>query len=94
MAPVPAAFKELQAVVDAGRVQDLDNRSTVKQALWTVAGELGLLAPPESETPSAPSSTDAEPGAALAVRVSGPVARLRGGDRGALGPWLRRGREG
>ncbi|NXY99816.1 AAA family ATPase, partial [Streptomyces sp. BR123] len=44
--PVPAAFKELQAVVDAGRVQDLDNRSTVKQALWTAAAELGLLAAP------------------------------------------------
>lgn len=88
--PVPAAFKELQAVVDAGRVQDLDNRSTVKQALWALAGELGLLA--------APADPEAAPGAALAVRASGPVARLRGGDRagdrGALGPWLRRGREG
>ncbi|MBT2447798.1 AAA family ATPase [Streptomyces sp. ISL-43] len=88
--PVPAAFKELQAVVDAGRVQDLDNRSTVKQALWTVAGELGLLAPPDAE----PAASPEQPGAALAVRTSGPVARLRGGDRGALGPWLRRGREG
>ncbi|MET9957660.1 AAA family ATPase [Streptomyces sp. NPDC006326] len=84
--PVPAAFKELQAVVDAGRVQDLDNRSTVKQALWAVAGELGLLAAADPEA--------AAPGAALAVRASGPVARLRAGDRGALGPWLRRGREG
>ncbi|MEV0410133.1 AAA family ATPase [Streptomyces sp. NPDC050448] len=90
--PVPAAFKELQAVVDAGRVQDLDNRSSVKQALWTLAGELGLLTPPASAEPQdAPAGT---PGAALAVRPSGPVARLRGGDRGAAGPWLRRGREG
>lgn len=90
--PVPAAFKELQAVVDAGRVQDLDNRSSVKQALWTLAGELGLLTPPSSAQPQeAPGGT---PGAALAVRASGPVARLRGGDRGAAGPWLRRGREG
>ncbi|GAA3842808.1 AAA family ATPase [Streptomyces phyllanthi] len=40
---VPAAFKELQSVVDAGRLQDLDARSTVKQALWTLAGELGLV---------------------------------------------------
>lgn len=88
--PVPAAFKELQAVVDAGRVQDLDNRSTVKQALWAVAGELGLLAPQETE----PAAAKEQPGAALAVRGSGPVARLRGGDRGSLGPWLRRGREG
>ncbi|WP_330298296.1 AAA family ATPase [Streptomyces sp. NBC_00503] len=91
--PVPAAFKELQAVVDAGRVQDLDNRSTVKQALWAVAGELGLLTAPDA--PGAPgAAAPAEPGAAVAVRASGPVARLRGGDRGALGPWLRRGREG
>lgn len=98
--PVPAAFKELQAVVDAGRVQDLDNRSTVKQALWAVAGELGLLAPQDAEpSASGPTSASAlasaeQPGAALAVRASGPVARLRGGDRGSLGPWLRRGREG
>ncbi|MCW7946783.1 septum formation initiator [Streptomyces hygroscopicus] len=42
-AAVPAAFKELQSVVDAGRLQDLDARSTVKQALWALAGELGLV---------------------------------------------------
>lgn len=42
---VPAAYKELQAVVDAGRLQDLDNRSTVKQGLWSLAAELGLVAP-------------------------------------------------
>ncbi|OSZ62376.1 septum formation initiator [Streptomyces pharetrae CZA14] len=40
---VPAHFKELQAVVDAGRLHELDNRSTVKQALWALAGELGLV---------------------------------------------------
>ncbi|MEV7200981.1 MULTISPECIES: AAA family ATPase [Streptomyces] len=39
---VPAAFKELQGVVDAGRVHELDARSTVRQALWALAGELGL----------------------------------------------------
>ncbi|MFF4317429.1 CpaE family protein [Streptomyces sp. NPDC001568] len=72
--PVPAAFKELQGVVDAGRVQDLDNRSTVKQALWTLAGELGLLA--VADDPKA------GPGHALAVRPSGPVARLRRGREG------------
>ncbi|WP_236573790.1 AAA family ATPase [Streptomyces sp. GS7] len=43
---VPAAFKELQPCVDAGRMQDLDGRSTVKQALWTLAGELGLVDAP------------------------------------------------
>ncbi|RSS33772.1 septum formation initiator, partial [Streptomyces sp. WAC07061] len=76
--PVPAAFKELQAVVDAGRVQDLDNRSTVKQALWAVAGELGLLsAPDRAPVPAQPGS-----GSALAVRAAGPVARLRRGREG------------
>ncbi|MFE9932828.1 CpaE family protein [Streptomyces sp. NPDC005533] len=74
--PVPAAFKELQAVVDAGRVQDLDNRSTVKQALWTLAGELGLLSAPD--TAAAP----ATPGAAVAVRAAGAVSRLRRGREG------------
>jgi pilus assembly protein CpaE len=41
---VPANFKELQAAVDSGRMQDLDSRSTVKQAMWGLAGELGLVA--------------------------------------------------
>ncbi|MFG3252594.1 CpaE family protein [Streptomyces sp. NPDC048172] len=40
---VPSNFKELQSAVDAGRVQDLDSRSSVKQALWALAGELGLV---------------------------------------------------
>ncbi|MFF0446815.1 CpaE family protein [Streptomyces sp. NPDC004609] len=47
---VPAAFKELQPVVDAGRMQDLEAKSAVKQALWGLAGELGLVRPaPEGE---------------------------------------------
>ncbi|WP_371644645.1 AAA family ATPase [Streptomyces sp. NBC_00597] len=83
--PVPAAFKELQAVIDAGRVQDLDNRSTVKQALWTLAGELGLLTPPATAEPEA--AAPGSPGTALAVRPPRAVART-------AGPWLRRGREG
>ncbi|GAB2818901.1 AAA family ATPase [Streptomyces chlorus] len=44
---IPANFKELQQVVDAGRVHELENKSTVKQALWTLAGELGLVKPAE-----------------------------------------------
>lgn len=40
---VPANFKELQGAVDAGRIHALDNKSTVKQALWGLAGELGLV---------------------------------------------------
>ncbi|MEV4424712.1 P-loop NTPase [Streptomyces sp. NPDC049602] len=43
---VPANFKELQAVVDAGRLHELDAKSTVKQALWALAGELGLVGAP------------------------------------------------
>ncbi|WP_051807805.1 AAA family ATPase [Streptomyces sp. NRRL F-2664] len=76
--PVPAAFKELQAVVDAGRVQDLDNRSTVKQALWAVAGELGLLAAADPGTPPAAGP----PGGALTLRAAGTVSRLRRGREG------------
>ncbi|WP_329135921.1 P-loop NTPase [Streptomyces sp. NBC_01476] len=41
---IPAGFRELQAVIDAGRLQDLDNRSTVKAGIWALAGELGLVA--------------------------------------------------
>ncbi|PWI17758.1 septum formation initiator [Streptomyces sp. Act143] len=40
---IPANFKELQGVVDAGRVHELENKSAVKQALWALAGELGLV---------------------------------------------------
>ncbi len=44
---IPANFKELQAAVDAGRLHELDNKSVVKQALWGLAGELGLVKVPE-----------------------------------------------
>lgn len=57
-AAVPAAFKELQSVVDAGRLQDLEPRSTVKQALWTLAAELDLMAPPEPTTGRRRKSSD------------------------------------
>ncbi|GAA3269691.1 AAA family ATPase [Streptomyces lavendulae] len=80
--PVPAAFKELQAVVDAGRVQDLDNRSTVKQALWTLAGELGLLTAPDAPAGSPARASGPRSGSALALRAAGPVARLRRGREG------------
>ncbi|MET7906695.1 AAA family ATPase [Streptomyces avermitilis] len=70
---VPAAFKELQSVVDAGRLQDLDARSTVKQALWALAGELGLVTVQESGGRRRKSSDRG----ALSLR-------RRGGDRGAV----------
>ncbi|MCX5228366.1 P-loop NTPase [Streptomyces sp. NPDC006553] len=66
---VPAQFKELQAVVDAGRLHELDAKSTVKQALWALAGELGLVQAP------AAAPTAGQPGKQLA----------RAGDRGSLG---------
>src|SRR5206468_4308675 len=40
---IPANFKELQGAVDAGRIHELDNKSVVKQALWGLAAELGLV---------------------------------------------------
>ncbi|MFF5482450.1 CpaE family protein [Streptomyces sp. NPDC012935] len=48
---IPANFKELQGAVDAGRVHELDNRGTVKQALWALAGELGLVKGTEGAAP-------------------------------------------
>jgi pilus assembly protein CpaE len=44
---IPANFKELQSLVDAGRIHELESRSSVKQALWGLAGELGLVKAPE-----------------------------------------------
>ncbi|MBZ9639864.1 AAA family ATPase [Streptomyces sp. PSKA30] len=46
---VPANFKELQGAVDAGRLHELDSKSAVKQALWGLAGELGLVKVPEAD---------------------------------------------
>ncbi|MFE7752498.1 CpaE family protein [Streptomyces sp. NPDC057428] len=48
---VPANFKELQGAVDSGRMHELDARSTVKQALWALAGELGLVKPSQGAEP-------------------------------------------
>lgn len=45
---VPANFRELQGAVDAGRVHALDGRGAVRQALWALAGELGLVKAPET----------------------------------------------
>ncbi|MEV0849957.1 TadE/TadG family type IV pilus assembly protein [Streptomyces sp. NPDC049954] len=44
---VPSHYKELQGAVDAGRVHDLDAKSTVRQGLWALAGELGLVKVPD-----------------------------------------------
>ncbi|MDQ0833113.1 MULTISPECIES: AAA family ATPase [Streptomyces] len=45
---VPANFRELQAAVDAGRIDALDAKGAVRQALWALAGELGLVKAPET----------------------------------------------
>ncbi|MFH8464487.1 CpaE family protein [Streptomyces sp. NPDC017991] len=76
---VPAAFKELQSVVDAGRMQDLDARSTVKQALWALAGELGLMA----EQPAGGGGGRRRKASPDKDRGSLSLRR-KGGDRGAV----------
>ncbi|QFZ74552.1 AAA family ATPase [Streptomyces fagopyri] len=73
---VPAAFKELQSVVDAGRLQDLDARSTVKQALWALAGELGLVVAQEGGSGGRRRKASPDRGAS--------ALRRRSGDRGAV----------
>ncbi len=74
---VPAAFKELQSVVDAGRLQDLEARSTVKQALWSLAGELGLVKAQEGGGGGGRRRKPSADRGALALR-------RRGGDRGSV----------
>ncbi|WP_334664488.1 AAA family ATPase [Streptomyces cyaneofuscatus] len=68
-AAVPANFKELQAAVDSGRLHELDAKSTVKQALWGLAGELGIVKP---------SVTAKKSGGVLAKRNSGTFKNDRG----------------
>ncbi|WP_175408389.1 AAA family ATPase [Streptomyces sp. TRM64462] len=49
---VPAAFKELQPAVDAGRMHELEPKSAVKQSLWALAGELGLVKAAQEPQPA------------------------------------------
>ncbi|MDW4907664.1 AAA family ATPase [Streptomyces sp. ADMS] len=77
-ATIPAAYKELQGVVDAGRLQDLDARSTVKQALWALAGELGLVVVQEGSGGKRRRSSSSDRGALT------PRRRGERGDRGAV----------
>ncbi|MEU6081445.1 AAA family ATPase [Streptomyces sp. NPDC047108] len=81
---VPANFKELQPVVNSGRMQDLDGRSAVKQAVQALAGELDLLGGTDEDGPRGHRAGRGEKGA------RGGRAKLRGdrGERGA--PGLRR----
>ncbi|MET8506059.1 P-loop NTPase [Streptomyces sp. NPDC004787] len=68
---VPAAYKELAAVVDAGRLHDLDARSSVKQALWALAGELGLVKTADSGTGGALVPAGTKDRGALGLRRRG-----------------------
>ncbi|MEN8651232.1 AAA family ATPase [Streptomyces sp. 21So2-11] len=77
---IPANFKELQAATDSGRMQDLDSRSSVKQALWALAGELGLVKAPESAGGRGKGGEHK----ALALRGKGARAGRGGRDRGAV----------
>ncbi|MBC9717645.1 MinD/ParA family protein [Streptomyces sp. TRM66268-LWL] len=73
---IPSHFKELQSAVDAGRMQDLDSRSTVKQALWGLAGELGLV---RAQPPAKASRLTGDRGSLGLGRRRG-----RGGDEGSV----------
>ncbi|CAM5265256.1 septum formation initiator [Streptomyces spiroverticillatus] len=72
---VPSNYKELQSAADAGRLQDLEARSTVKQAIWALAGELGLVKTQEN-------ASGGRGGRARGDR--GLVGRSRRGDKGAI----------
>ncbi|QPI58310.1 AAA family ATPase [Streptomyces malaysiensis subsp. malaysiensis] len=72
---IPAGFKELQPAVDSGRMQDLDAKSAVKQALWGLAGSWAWSRP--------------RPRAAAAAAPPTGRPRGRGGGERAL-PGLRR----
>ncbi|MFF8278625.1 CpaE family protein [Streptomyces lateritius] len=83
---VPAHFKELQGVVDAGRMHELDARSTVKQALWSFAGELGLVAAPDPDADRNGRQSGRASGRQAGKPSGRQLARVaRGNDRGSLG---------
>ncbi|MFD4034131.1 CpaE family protein [Streptomyces sp. NPDC058637] len=77
---VPANFKELQSVVDAGRLHELDPKSTVKQALWALAGELGIVKVPDKAEKNGARSTAKNGGKSKNDRGSIGRPRLGGRD--------------
>jgi pilus assembly protein CpaE len=81
---IPANFKELQGAVDSGRVHQLDNKGTVKQAMWTLAAELDLVRVPEG----------AQRGGRLRGDRGSVSFRRRGRDGGRDGGGGRGGRRG
>ncbi|RII20702.1 Septum site-determining protein MinD [Streptomyces sp. YIM 130001] len=85
-AAIPSNFKELQTAVDAGRLQDLESRSTVKQALWGLAGELGLVKTPEGKDGKNKAGKRGTATASLEKDDRGSIGlkRRRGGDSGSV----------
>ncbi|MEI7033241.1 AAA family ATPase [Streptomyces pratensis] len=83
-ASVPANFKELQASIDSGRLHELDAKSTVKQALWGLAGELGIVK--ESAAVKKTGGVLAKRSSATARHDRGPVGRPRRRRGGGHGP--------
>ncbi|MBW1602784.1 AAA family ATPase [Streptomyces sp. JJ66] len=83
---VPAAFKELQGCLDSSRMHELDARGSVRQALWALAGEVGLVAGPGADAASgpAPGSGSASGGGFGAGKGLVPFGGGSGGERGAL----------
>ncbi|WP_345747647.1 AAA family ATPase [Streptomyces sp. ODS28] len=75
---VPSNFKELQTALDAGRMQDLDSRGAVRQSLWGLAGELGLVA---GESADVAGSAGSGSGPASGVGAGLLRKRGRGGRR-------------
>lgn len=80
---VPAQFKELQSAVDAGRMQDLDSRGSVRQALWALAGELGIVRQPPADRRNQKDQQSRTGGGAGATEAG--RRRKFSGDRGAIG---------
>ncbi|GHH40556.1 AAA family ATPase [Streptomyces candidus] len=82
---IPSHYKELQSAADAGRLQDLDSRSTVKQSIWALAGELGLVKAAETSS-GGRGSRAARTNDRGSIGFLGRKERARGphGDKGAV----------
>ena len=72
--------------VDAGRMQDLDAKWRVKQALWGLAGELGLAVAPDGRAASPGPALGAGSGRQQGSRRGGTGTGGAGGHRPVAGP--------
>lgn len=96
---VPAGFKELHSALDAGRLQDLDQRGSVRQALWALAAEVGATTPAPAAAGQGPGAdghrTPAPPqlgsdSGAPAALPPGPAHAPQPTDRGPAPFWRRK----